>query len=54
MLVHNRIEWLAPVAIRVVHHDVDHDRQEPAQHRGAVAHLVAIEVLFQVAPPWTN
>ena len=39
---HHRIERLSPVAIRVVHHDVDHYRQEPAEHLRPIADLVAI------------
>lgn len=42
-LIHHWVEGLSPVAIWVVHHDVDHDRHEPAEDRCAVTHLIAID-----------
>ena len=38
-LRHNRIEWLAPVIARIVHHQVDEDRHQEGENRSAVADL---------------
>ena len=31
-----------PLLLRVVHHNIDEDREKPAYHRGSVADLVSI------------
>src|SRR5690606_4419055 len=36
----------APVVMRIVHHDVDEDRQETVQNGGTVANLVPVHLAF--------
>ena len=43
-LVHDRVEGTSPVLVRVVHHDVDEDGHEKGEDRGAVTHLVPVDL----------
>ena len=43
-LFHDRVDGTPPVIVRVVHHDVDEHGHEKGEDRGAVAHLVPVDL----------
>ena len=43
-LFDDRIVRSAPVPLRIIHHDVDEDRQQPVNDGRSVAHLAAIDL----------
>ena len=41
-LANNRVEWFAPIVLRMIHHQVDKDRDKKRKNRRPVPCLAAI------------